>query len=325
FVAYVVNYVERVVADFGDDRFEGLVARFPIAVEDRVALLALPAIRDDENREPLVFGRPHVIETLRMRGVLINRLVLGLSRPDLGTVDLMVLVFGRKLVPFPRLGVTAVIKTVALPSQARSLHPFHRVGQDVARRDFHHVVFLPVGAAERNAVGRVLAVFRKREGAEPRRAVLRPLVRIDQYLRLAVQTLLNVDHVLVLQPVVLGEEIKLALTEWRADLRVIVKLRQPPLDLRAVWNLFQVSEGQFVLLLDPFGGLLGVVVLEPAVWIGDFGPVIVVDLIDFSGFRIFDRFLRSCREWRDNKRKQNYSQRRNQGLFHLLLLRKIVG
>src|SRR5262245_22542042 len=112
-----------------------------------------------------------------MRRVLIGHLVFGLRRPDLVIVDLMVLVYGRKLAALRRLWAAAVIETVALPRKARNLHPLQGVGQDLARRDLHHVIFLPVGAAARDTVGRVFAVFGKRERAEPSRAVLRPLVR----------------------------------------------------------------------------------------------------------------------------------------------------
>src|SRR5262249_37867596 len=159
----------------------------------------LTAIRDSEDREPLVLGRRYAVESLRMRGVLIYQLIRGLGRPDLVKVDLMVLVFGRKLVTFFRLGIAAVIKTLALPRDSRNLHPLQRIGQYVAGRALDHAILLTGGAAERDAVGRVFAVFRKREGAESRSAVLGPFVRIDQHFRLAAEALLNVDQALVLQ------------------------------------------------------------------------------------------------------------------------------
>src|SRR5262249_36460065 len=135
-VADVVNHAETVIADFGDDWFERLVARFRVAVEDRIALLAGPAVRDGEDCEPLVFGRPHPVEALRMRGVLIVRLVFGLRRPDLVKVDPMVLVLCRKLVSFLRLWIAAVIKTGALPSASPNLHPLQRLWHYLSR---HHL------------------------------------------------------------------------------------------------------------------------------------------------------------------------------------------
>ena len=49
----------------------------------------------------------------------------------------------------------------------------------------------------------------------------------------------------------------------------------------------EVAEGHLVLGLDPFLDLGGVVVLEPAVGIGDLDAEIIVDLIDRFRDRIF--------------------------------------
>ena len=51
----------------------------------------------------------------------------------------------------------------------------------------------------------------------------------------------------------------------------------------------QIAEGYFVFRLHPGVGFGGIGVFEPAVGIGDFGAVIVVDLVAAAGLRINQR------------------------------------
>ena len=149
--------------------------------------------------------------------------------------------------------------------------------------EIQHAIFLPVRAAARHAVDRELAVLRRREAHEAHGAVFRPLVRIDQHLGLAGQALLDVEHALVLQAVVLREEVVLALARRRRVLRVVVERVQPLGQLRAVRNLVEIRERHLVLRLDPRRGLRGRVVLQPSIRVGDRRAVIGVDVIDGLG------------------------------------------
>ena len=79
------------------------------------------------------------------------------------------------------------------------------------------------------------------------------------------QTGLNVEHILVLQAIVLRKEIKFASAEWLDIFRIVVNLLQALRHLRAVRDLVQVRERQFVLGLNPLRRFLGMVVLQPAI------------------------------------------------------------
>ena len=115
-----------------------------IAEEQRVAFLALAAIGNVEDREPLVFGRADGVEALRVRLVLVNQLVVRLRRADLVVIDLVILVLRRQLLA--RLGsrIAAVEEAVVLPGDAGDLHPLQFVRQRLPARDVHHVEVVPV-------------------------------------------------------------------------------------------------------------------------------------------------------------------------------------
>jgi hypothetical protein len=176
--------------------------------EERVAVLALAAVRDRQQREALVLGRVDDVKALSVGGVLVDLAILGLRRADLVEVDAMVLVDRRLLrLAFRRRRVAAVIEPVPVPGDPRNLDPFQRVGQGLLRRELHHLVFLPVGAALGDAIHGVLRVCRDGEGAQPDGAILRPLVRIDQDLRRTFEATLDVKDALVLRALVLAEEV----------------------------------------------------------------------------------------------------------------------
>ena len=102
------------------------------------------------------------------------------------------------------------------------------------------------------------------------------------------QALLDVEDALVLQPLVLPEEDVRALPRRRRDLLVVVEGDDPVGERFPEGNLFEVPERHLVLRLDPGRGVGSVVVLEPAVRIGDSDAVIRVDLVDFPRFRVLE-------------------------------------
>jgi hypothetical protein len=275
--------------------YTGLVARLPVHVEERVALLARAAVGNVHHDEALVVGRGDDVEALRVRGVLEDQLVLRLRRADLVEVDLVVLVLRGQLLALLGRVVAAVVEAAAGPGEAGDLDPVQLVGQLLARRHLHHVAVAPVRPARGLAIGGVLRVARDVERAELRRSLGRELVGVEEDLGRPVDPLLVVDDGLVLEPVVLREEPVVAAAVGRAEARVVVELGQAVFDLRAEGNLVEVGEGQPVLLLDPACdlGLRGVV-FEPAVWVGDLHAEVVVDLLDLLRRGVL-KFLRAGR------------------------------
>ena len=176
-----------------------------------------------------------------------------------------------------------------MPGDARHLDPFNRVGERLLRRELHHLVFLPVGAAARDPIDRVFRVLGRRERPEARRPIGRPAVGIDQHLWLPVESLLDVQHALVLQAIVLAEEEILALSRRRRVPLVVAERLDAILELLTKRDPLEVGERHFVFRLDPRGGFRRRVILEPAVGVGHLRAVIGVGVIDFSCRRILQR------------------------------------
>ena len=109
-VADIVDEPEAVVANLRDDRLEGGVGAREVAIEERVALLAFPAVGDRQDAVALILGDLQHMKTLRIGRVFICQHVLGLWRADLVVVDAMVLVLRGELFAFFRCGITAVVK-----------------------------------------------------------------------------------------------------------------------------------------------------------------------------------------------------------------------
>ena len=169
------------------------------------------------------------VEALRVAGVLVDLPILRLRRADLVEVDAVVFVDAGAVLALRRLGIAAVIEAVALPRDARDLDPVHGVGQRLLRRQLDDLVDRPVGAVRLHAVDGVLRVRRRRE--RRRASSCRPTVGIDEDLGCAVDPFLDVEHALILEPVVLPEEVVRALARRRRVLRVVVELLDARLQL----------------------------------------------------------------------------------------------
>src|SRR5262249_57091511 len=135
------------VADLGHDGREGLLPFQNVTVENRVSLFAFAAVADVEEGETFILAGKDAVETQRIGLVLVNQRVLRLRLADLMEVDLMVFIPGRKFLALFWLWIAAVIKAVALPRSAGDFDPLQQIRQRLARGDFHHPPFLPVGTA----------------------------------------------------------------------------------------------------------------------------------------------------------------------------------
>jgi hypothetical protein len=179
------------------------------------------------------------------------------------------------------LGIAAVVEAVAAPGDLREAHPAQRVADEHAPFHVHHLDLVPVGARDRgHLAGRVATVSAERERSEREGAVERPGVRIEDGFGHAVQPVLDVEHRLVAQALVEEEEDFLALAERRAVLRVVGQGADAFARGSAKRDAVEMGEGLPVLRRDPAGGRFRLVVLEPAVGIGDARAEVVVDVID---------------------------------------------
>ena len=173
--------------------------------DDGVALLARAAVGDVENGEALVFGRLERVEPLRVLGVLVDELVLRLRRADAMVKDLVVLVDRRELLALLRLRVAAVVEAVAAPRDTRHLDPLDLVGERLARRQ-DRARCIPA-SPNRCARCRRRRAWRPSMARTPLSTTVPSSdqrVGIDEHLGLALDALLDVEHALVLQTVVLA-------------------------------------------------------------------------------------------------------------------------
>ena len=86
-----------------------------------------------------------------------------------------------------------------------------------------------------------------------------------------------------MQSIIFRPEVIVSAAAWNAVLGVVIELLQALLELRTVGDLLQVVESYLILRLDPRESFGRVVIFKPAIGIGDFDPVIVVDLVVFAG------------------------------------------
>ncbi len=255
------------------------------------------------------------MKPLRIRLVLEHELVLRLRCADAVIENLVPFVLRRQRGRFARRIVSAVEEAVTCPVDSRHLRPLHDIVERFARLDLHYVELGPVRSTRRDPIGHVAVVLRQCQPGESGRAVRRKPVGIEKNPRLALETLLYVPHVLILQSVVLREDEVLAFPRGRAVARIVVELRETRFHRLAKWNLLQISERDLVLFLHPLRRLRRVLVLEPAVWIGNGIAKVDIYLRNFPGFRIGKRLRRA--DYRNRQRGEK-SERESAGDRHLL-------
>ncbi len=250
-------------------------------VQEGDTVLDLGALPDVDHQVAAVLGDVALEAQLFLIGPLVDQAVGGLRRADAVVVELLVVVRLLHLLARFGLVVAAVEEALAVvgPGGARELDPLQPVGEVAAGRHLAHLPLLPVRATGGQAVGDAPAVLAHRVAGERDGAVGRQGVGIDQHARRAVQLLQGVDHALVLQAVVLGEEVAAALALGDAVALVVPELGQAAAQRLAGRDRLQVPEGDAVLLFDPGAGVVGVGVLQPAVGVGDLEAVVLVDVV----------------------------------------------
>ena len=243
-----------------------------------------------QHRIPAVVGHLGVHSPVGLVRSLVDEHVLRLIRAQAVVIEALKPVhLGERLVD--RLRVPAVEEAGAIvgPRRARELDPLEVIGPVAPLRDIAHAELLPIGAARRRAVGQEPPVVRDRQGRERHRTVFGQEVRVEQRLRVRRERRLFVQDGLVLETIVLEKEVATCLPEWRAVLRIVPDLRQPLADRAARGDLGEIGGGEPVFRLDPGAAFGRVRVLEPAVRVGDPGPVIIVDDIALASGRILER------------------------------------
>jgi hypothetical protein len=166
---------------------------------------------------------------------------------------------------------------VGRPRRARVLRAGDDVGQVLAGRDLVDARRRLVGVVLLDRVRDVLAVVARPPATQALGAVLAPAVRIEQHPLRAALALLPVDDRLLLVGVLARVEEAALAVHGRADRVVVEQLAQPRGDHVTPRQLRELAAGEVVLLLHPRLDLGSLLVLEPAIRVGDRDTVNRVD------------------------------------------------
>jgi hypothetical protein len=148
---------------------------------------------------------------------------------------------------------------------------------------------VPVAAAAGDRVAEQLAVVARGEIRQSHGAVGRQRVRVEQQPALAVQRVGHLEHRLVLQAGVVGEEPFPAELLRRAGALEVPQTGEAVADLRPLRDGLQERLRDLVLGRHPRLGVGGIVVLQPAVGIGNRGAVELLHHLHLAGRRIVHR------------------------------------
>ena len=188
-------------------------------------------------------------------------------------------------------GVVAFVEEAAgvfEPGCTAELGPLDEVGEIFAGGDLADVPFDPVAAGLGDGVGGVAAVVGDADAAERDRAVGGHGVGVKQDVRLAGETLLPEDDVLVLQAFVVGVEVAGAAARGCGVALEVGEVHEARVHFFAARRAVDVGTGEKVFGVDPGLYVGRVDVLHPAVGVRDFGAEIVVDLFDGVGFGVLE-------------------------------------
>ena len=312
-VLEVVNHVGVIFEPLDEGQELGFY-RFEIFI---VQLVAIGPFGNGQEHVALIFRDIRVIVAAGIGRVFVDQLVLALGSPELVKVDFLILVGRGEFLAFRRFFEPGIIKAVTLPGGAAELGPLDAVLELLAGLHLHDPHLRPVRPTLRPRIGGIAVIVRESGQESPGGSVRRKSVGVEEDPGFAVQALLDVDDALVLEAVVLHEEIILSDSEGRRIAGIIVDLGQPgadPLpgldralhriggvadhvsyapaaDLLAEGDLGQVIESDLVLGLHPFRRRLGLVVLEPAIRVGDFCAEIIIHHVALLGNAVGDRRL----------------------------------
>ena len=163
------------------------------------------------------------------------------------------------------------------------------VGKQSLTLGIHNENLHPVATCRGERVGKELSVLAECGGVERNGAILREGIRIEEYLLLGIcKVAFAVDYALILQSAVAREVVPIAVLRRSALCRVVPQLRKACLDLLARWQRVEVVECNLVLLLNPSGCSLGIVILQPTIRVGNLGAEIVVHNLLSDSLWIFD-------------------------------------
>ena len=191
-------------------------------------------------------------------------------------IDLVVLVHVGELLALDGCVIGRVEEAILEPGSTGELRPFDMVGEKLLGGDVHHIDLHPVGTAALDGVCEILSVVGLRSAAIGHRAVVRQLVGIQQHLRLRVGSVLDIQHALVLQAVVLAVDVTAETFRRDAVTLVVHQVHQAFLDGTAEGDVAKIILRHGTLGIHPRRGLLGGVVLQPTIGIRDEGPKIIV-------------------------------------------------
>ena len=127
---------------------------------------------------------------------------------------------------------------------------------------------------------------------------------IDQHLGFALDALLDVEHALVLQAVVLAEEEVVALARRRRVLRVVVEVLAAASVSCARNGIFSRYANVTLFCASTHAWSRRVVVLEPAIRVRHLRAVIGVDVIDGPGDRVLQSALGGSRRGQGHSNKR---------------------
>ena len=176
---------------------------------------------------------------------------------------------------------------------------------------------LPIRTRRRQSISHQLGVVRNSQATESNRAILCQFVGVQQFAWFFFQIARDIKDALVLQSGVAGNEIALLLLKWDTKFFVVPQFRDPLLNRIALGNRAQKIKRDFVFRLNPGARLQRIRILEPAIGVGDFGPVIIIHLVAFARIRIpKSTFVFSKREAegdKKNKKRDAFHKRSRHG------------
>ncbi len=165
-----------------------------------------------------VIGYDGRVSPFRILGAREHERIIILRRSDTMKIYGLVHIQRLEFFFFAGLRVAAVIEAgpVARPGQARKFQPVQFVVERLAAVDVDDARLAPIRASILHEVSDMPAVGTGKIGRQRDSAVLGPCIRIDQQPRLIVEAILHVNHVLVLQAVVVAVVISSAFPGWQA-------------------------------------------------------------------------------------------------------------
>ena len=186
------------VLEVRDEVRRSRVRLLQVSIDDPV--LAVRPFPDRDHEVSPVVGHARAEPPLRMVGRLVHEDVLRLRCPDAVIAELLVQVHVLVGVTFGRRVVATVEEATSVlgPCRPAELHPSHFVAQDVPRLRLHHAPRMPIRTSLRDPVRHVATVVAEARARERDRAVVRPRVRVDEHPPFALESVVRVQHALIL-------------------------------------------------------------------------------------------------------------------------------